>query len=205
MDSEFRQIDTSAILEEARKGDRQAISRLLEHYRPYLKLLARLGASRRLQAKYDDSDLVQETLVQVQRDLGQFRGTTEAEMAAWLRRIMAHVSGKQVQHYARQRRDADLEQQIENDFTRSSRIVGASLIATDTLPSERVIKRERAVILSQALAQLPADYREALILNRLEGQTIVQTAERMGRSTDSIKKLLARGVRELKQRLKGKI
>ena len=205
MDRESDRIDPSALLEDARNGDPLAVSRLLEHYRPYLQMLARLGASRRLQAKYDDSDLVQETLVQVQRDLHQFKGATEAEMAAWLRRIMAHVSGKLLQYYSRQRRDAALEQQIEEDFTRSSQMLGAVLIATDTSPSEQVMKRERAVILARALAKLPADYREALFINRLEGQSIAQTAQRMGRSTDSVKKLLARGIRELKQGLKGQL
>ena len=59
------------------------------------------------------------------------------------------------------------------------------------------------MLLAQALAKLPADYREALIINRLEGQTIAQTAERMGRSVDSVRKLLSRGLLELKRQLEG--
>jgi len=203
MEKPADEIDPEALLNVARSGDMQAVSQILAHYRPYLAMLARLRSSRQLQAKFDDSDLVQETLVLVQRDLSEFEGSTEAELTAWLRRIMATVSGKHTRHYSRQRRDASLERQIEDDFSQSSQMVGRVLVAPNVSPSESSVRRERAVILSRALAQLPADYREALIINRLEGLTLAQTAERMGRSVDSVKKLLARGLLELKRQLEG--
>jgi RNA polymerase sigma-70 factor (ECF subfamily) len=205
MDEPADEIDPTVLLDLARSGDTQAMSRLLDHYRPYLAMLARVSASRRLQAKYDDSDLVQETLAVVQRDLPRFQGTTEAELTAWLRAIMASVSGKFVRHYTRQRRDASLERRIEDEFCQSSVAVGRVLSGPDSTPSEKTIKRERAVILSRALSELPADYREALILHRLEGLTMAQTAEKMGRSSDSVQKLLARGLLDLRRRLKGRL
>jgi RNA polymerase sigma-70 factor (subfamily 1) len=199
------ELDPLALLAEVRRGSADALARLVEHYRPYLATLARLHGNRRFQQKFDDSDLVQETLVIVQRDLGGFRGATEAELTAWLRRIMASVSGKHVRHFSRQRRNALLEQRIEDEFSQSSQRMGQALIAAGTSPSEKIHHRERAVILSQALAELPADYREALILNRLEGLTMAQTARRMGRSPDSVQKLLGRGLLELRRRLEGRL
>jgi RNA polymerase sigma-70 factor, ECF subfamily len=83
------EIDPEALLRDVRGGNAQAVARLLEHYRPYLEMLARLRTSRRLQGKYDESDLVQETLLHVQRDLPKFVGTSEAELTVWLRSIMA--------------------------------------------------------------------------------------------------------------------
>jgi RNA polymerase sigma-70 factor (ECF subfamily) len=174
MEEPADEIDLNALLKEARNGSGAAVAILLKHYRPYLTVLARLRTSRQLQPKFDDSDLVQETLVLVQRDLRQFRGTTEAELTAWLRRIMASVIGKFMRHYATQRRDVSLERRLEDQFSQSSRIVGQVMLASDTSPSEKSVKRERAVILSQAIAQLPADYREALILHRLEGLTMTR-------------------------------
>jgi len=56
-----------------------------ERYRAYLHLLARLQLDRRLQAKVDASDIVQQTLVQALRGWSEFRGQTEAEVAAWRR------------------------------------------------------------------------------------------------------------------------
>jgi RNA polymerase sigma factor (sigma-70 family) len=78
-------------------------------------------------------------------------------------------------------------------------------MAPDVSPSEKSVKRERAVILSQALTQLPADYREALIMHRLEGMTMAQTAKQMGRSVDSVQKFLARGLMELRRLLEGRL
>src|SRR5213080_709075 len=68
------------LLPRARAGDVPAMGRLLELYRNYLKLLARLQIDRRLQGKADPSDLVQETFLEAYRDFAQFRGTTEREL-----------------------------------------------------------------------------------------------------------------------------
>src|SRR6516165_1333782 len=61
----------------------------LERYRSSLLLLARIQLDRRLQAKVDASDLVQQTLLKAHQNRGQFRGGTDAELAAWLRAILA--------------------------------------------------------------------------------------------------------------------
>jgi RNA polymerase sigma-70 factor (subfamily 1) len=203
MEESAAEMDPNELLKEAQDGNARAVAMLLNHYRPYLTVLARLRASRQLAPKYDDSDLVQETLVLVQRDLARFRGTSEAELTAWFRHIMASVSGKFMRQYATQRRDVSLERRLEDEFSQSSQMVGRALIANDTSPTEKVVKRERAVILSQAIAQLPPDYREALILHRLEGLTMAEAAKRMGRSLDSVQKLLARGLLEMRRLLEG--
>jgi RNA polymerase sigma-70 factor (ECF subfamily) len=188
-----------ALLRQARTGSDLALAALLEYYRPYLRLLARLRRRRQLQAKYDDSDLVQETLLQVHRDLAQFRGVTEIEFAAWLRRIMATVHGKHVRHYAVQKRDVSVERQLEEEFANSSQMVGQMIVSPVASPSQQAVNRERAVVLSQALMQLAPDYREALILHRFEGLTMSEAAKRMDRTEDSLQKLLARGLVQLQR------
>src|SRR3954465_9984632 len=77
------------LLPEARGGSEAALGRLLESYATYLTLLARVQIGRRLQGKVDPPDVVQETFLEAHRQIAQFRGTTEAEMVAWLRRILA--------------------------------------------------------------------------------------------------------------------
>jgi RNA polymerase sigma-70 factor (ECF subfamily) len=205
MQASAEKFDPQTCLTEARNGCDQAVAQLLDYYRPYLTILARLRTNRQLQAKYDDSDLVQDTLVLVHRNLPKFRGTTEAEFTVWLRTILASVSSKFIRRYSSQRREMMLERQLENEFSQSSDAVGNALVSLGTSPSERSIKRERAVILSQALTQLPSDYREAMILHRFEGLTMAEVADRMGRSVDSVQKLLARGLLELRRLLEGKL
>src|SRR5438552_17977832 len=81
--------DPEQLLLLARAGDSQALGQLLELYRGYLALLARLQLHRRVQSKVDASDVVQETYLKAYRAFSQFRGTTEAELVGWLRQILA--------------------------------------------------------------------------------------------------------------------
>ena len=61
----------------------------LERFRHYLLLLARLQLGRQAQGKLEPSDVVQQTLLEAHRKREQFRGTTDAERAAWLRQMLA--------------------------------------------------------------------------------------------------------------------
>src|SRR5215470_2137333 len=82
-------LDPEQLLLEARAGDATTLGRLLELYRRYLALLARVQIGQRLQGKVDASDLVQETFLEAHRNFSRFRGHSEAELITWLRRILA--------------------------------------------------------------------------------------------------------------------
>src|SRR5262249_58198525 len=82
---------TRALVEGAGRGAPTTAAERLARYRPWLVLLARLQLSRRLGAKLDASDAAQQALLEACRTFPQFRGTTEAELTAWLRAILAHV------------------------------------------------------------------------------------------------------------------
>src|SRR6185436_13070421 len=81
--------DLEQLLQEARAGDVATLGRLLELYRRYLALLARVQIGQRLQGKVDASDLVQETFLDAHRYFPAFRGTSEGELLHWLRQILA--------------------------------------------------------------------------------------------------------------------
>src|SRR5436190_23358604 len=83
----------------ARQGNEQALGELLEHFRNYLELLARLEIGRRLQMKVDTSDLVQDTFLEAHRNFKAFRGSGEPEFVAWLRSIFAARLLMLVRHY----------------------------------------------------------------------------------------------------------
>ena len=79
--------DTEQLFRRARTGDAPALGQLLEKYRRYPALLARLQIDRWLQSKVDAADLVQETFLEAHRDFPQFQGATEAEWVSWLRQL----------------------------------------------------------------------------------------------------------------------
>jgi RNA polymerase sigma-70 factor (ECF subfamily) len=190
------------LLAAARRGDRAARGRLLESYRPYLILLARLEIDRRLQGKADPADLVQETFLEAHRDLEQFRGTTEKEFLAWLRQVLVSNLANLVRRYLHTRgRDVRLERDLAVELEDSSRLLEGGLAAPQSTPSHQAARREQAVLLAEALQQLPADYRDVIILRYLEDLTFPAVARRMGRTPDAIKKLWARALARLRNAL----
>jgi RNA polymerase sigma-70 factor (ECF subfamily) len=196
--------DPEELLQAARDDDRAALGRLLELHRNYLRLLARLQIGRNLRGKADPSDLVQEAFLAAQRTFAQFRGTTEAEFVDWLRQILASKLVDLARRYlGTARRNVRLERQLAADLDQSSRALGEALRARDSSPSARVEHRERAVLLADAIEALPPDYREVIILRHLEGLSLAQAAERMGRSVESVKKLWVRGIARLRANLAG--
>jgi len=192
------------LLAQAKGGDRAALGRLLEYFRVYLEILARVQIGRRLQGKVDAADAVQEAFLGASRDLSQFRGTTEREFTAWLRQILASLLANMVRHYiGTQRRDARLERQLVREIDQSSQALDGGLVARQSSPSEHAMRGERAIVLAEALQALPADWRDVLVLRHLEGLTFPQVAERMGRTLDSVKKLWPRALAKLRQGLEG--
>jgi RNA polymerase sigma-70 factor (ECF subfamily) len=193
--------DPEHLLLLARAGSVPALGQLLELYRSYMTLLARVQIGRRLQGKADSADLVQEAFLEATAHFDQFRGTSEAELAAWLRQILVSRLARLVRHYCNtQRRDVRLERQLANEMEQSSRSLG--LVAPGSTPSQRASRREQSVLLADALDRLPEMYREVLVLHHLQGLTLAEVARRMGRSLDSIKKLWLRGLGRLRRVLK---
>jgi RNA polymerase sigma-70 factor, ECF subfamily len=202
--TDVRPADPEHYLRLARSGDDLALGHLLELYRNYLSLLARLHISRRLQSKVDPADLVQETYLKAHRGFGQFRGTTEAELVAWLRQILAWNLANLIRHYlGTQGRDVRLERELADELDRSSHALNLGLAARGSSPSHRAARREEAVLLADALERLPPDYREAIILRHLEALTFPEVARRMGRTVDSVEKLWVRALARLRHLLKG--
>jgi RNA polymerase sigma-70 factor (ECF subfamily) len=194
--------DCEALLASARAGEAGALGQLLERYRAYLALLARLQIGRRLQGKADPADLVQETYLEAARHFPRFRGETEPELAAWLRQVLGCCVAHLLRRYcATQARDVRLERALAAELDQSSRAIDRGLVADGSTPSQRASRREQAVLLADALDRLPPDYREVVILRHLAGLTFPEIALRMGRSLDSVEKLWVRALPRLRRAL----
>ena len=163
---------------------------LFQQYRDYLELLARLEIGRQLQTKIDTCDLVQETFLEAHRNFGLFRGRSEWEFVAWLRKIFAGKLSNLVRHYvSTQGRDIRREQPLQVDLSQSSALLEQPLFAPESSPSQQAVKREQGVLLAKALTLLSPDYREIIILRNMEELPFEKCAERMGRSVAAVQKL----------------
>jgi RNA polymerase sigma-70 factor, ECF subfamily len=187
------------LLRQARHGTPNALGRLLDQYRGYLRLLLRLQIGRRLRTKVDDSDLIQETFLQAHRQFERFRGKSEGELVSWLREILAGCLAGVIRHYSRQRRDMRLEQELAAALNKSSQGLVKNLIAPKSSPSDAAVRREHSVLLANALDELPESYREVIILSHLEGLSFPDIARRLERSLDSVKNIWVRALGKLRR------
>lgn len=194
--------DPDLLLVLAKAGDGDALGRLLERHRGYLVLLARMQIGRLLRGKFDPEDILQEVSLEAHRGVARFRGSSEREFRAWLRQILAAVLSNQVRHYRGTKgRDPRLERRLADDLDRSSRALDRGLIAAQSSPSQQVARGERALLLAEALARLPEDYREVIVLRHLEGLGFAEVGARMGRTEDSVKNLWVRALARLRRTL----
>ena len=189
------------LLSLAKQRDGEALGRLLELYRSYLQLLARLQIDRRLRGKLSPSDVVQETFLQAERGFPQFKGSSEAELISWLRQILVSQLAMQLRHYTTQKRNVNLEKQLAAELNRSSHALENSLAAPDPSPSGQAVRREQAVLLANALAALPQEHREVLVQRHLEEKSFPEIARQMQRDLENVKSLWRRAVKRLRDEI----
>lgn len=190
------------LLTHARNGDGAAAGRLLERYSTYLTLLARAQIGRGLRSKMDPGDIVQQTYLEAHRRIPQFRGNSEGELLAWLRRILAGQISAMVRRYVGAKgRDVKLERELAAELDHSSQAMDAGLVAGLSTPSQQASRREQAVLVADAVGRLSEDHREVVVLRHIEGLSFPEVAARMGRSEDSVQKLWVRALANLRRAL----
>jgi RNA polymerase sigma-70 factor (ECF subfamily) len=207
------QVDTSALagrsdpsarlIRAARRGEGEALGRLLESYRNYLHLLASMQIDRRLQVRVSPSDLVQDTMLGAYRDFDQFRGENERQLLAWLRQILINRLHVVVQQHILAekrglRREVSLHDLGELFDQSTANLAGAVFADKGPSPSADLLERERAVVLADQLAQMPPQYREVIVLRNLQGLSFEEVARQTGRTSGAVRMLWLRAIKRLR-------
>jgi RNA polymerase sigma-70 factor, ECF subfamily len=183
-------------LERARQGDTQALGALLDGYRPYVRCLVRALGGDRLRARLDESDLIQDALLEAHRDFGRFRGGTVAELTAWLRQIVLRTAGHSLRrHLGTGKRDLARERPADGLAERTAD-PGSS-------PSAVAVRHEQAARMAEALARLPDDMQQVLLGRHMDGLSYAELAGRLGRTEAAVRVLYTRALRRLREACQG--
>lgn len=187
------------LIKAARAGSRQALGDLFDRYRRYLILVAEREFPPQLRAKESPSDIVQDTFLDAQAGFAGFRGLTEHEFYAWLRRALLRRVIKSHRRYQRtEKRDIRHEEccichECQEWHLQTSRRV--------TTPSAYAVADEKQWQICQALDQLADDYRQVILLHHRDGFDFNVVAVRMSRSEAAVRKLWTRAIKQLQVRL----
>lgn len=149
-----------------------------------------------LRARETPEDLVQSVAREVLADLGDFEWRGEAAFRHWLyvkaqRKLVdkARFVGAECRSPARER---------AANVTSDGLLAG---LAGGHTPSRDVQSGEEVARIERAFAELPADYQEAISLQRLCGMDYAEIAARMQRSEGATRNLVHRGLSRLALRL----
>lgn len=168
-------------------------------YRSYLRFLARSSVSPAIQSKVDPSDIVQQTLLNAYRERQAFRGSTQAEMLAWLRAILQSKIVESARHFGREKRNVAREQAIAAAVEGSSIRLERLLRSDEPGPAENLVREESLLKLCAAIESLPEDQRTAIDLHHLQDMKVSDVAKAMDRSITAVAGLLKRGLKKLRE------
>ena len=128
----------------AGQGDDDARCELLERYRDYLRRMVASRLDRRLAARLDPSDIVQDTLAEAAQRMDEYLRNQAFPFFGWLRLLAGeHIREAHRRHLVSQRRSITRESRIP-EFTDESAVdLARQLLAPDTSPSNRVVRDEQ--------------------------------------------------------------
>lgn len=138
--------DSASLLERARGGDQSALNEIFALHRARLRRMVDLRLDRRLQARIDASDVIQEAYVDVVSRLDEYLREPNYPLFLWLRLIVGERLLKLHRHHLdTQLRDAGLEVSIYRDALPegSSAALAAQLLGKHTSPTQAALRAER--------------------------------------------------------------
>jgi RNA polymerase sigma-70 factor (subfamily 1) len=183
----------------ARRGDREALGRVLALMRPYLLAVEKgRGKAGLGQAgcNGEAEDLVQEAICHAVRSFPQFAGTTAEELRGWLRQILLNAARDWDKHWRADRRHPRREVAADDDAR-----LKEQLTARANAPVAEMIRQEKISTIRLTLEQLKPEHREVIRLRCREELAFEEIGVRLGRTKDAARKLWERALADLKWRL----
>jgi RNA polymerase sigma-70 factor, ECF subfamily len=195
------QLDTEELLRQAEDGDRRAREGLLARHRDRLRKMIAWRLDRRLAARVDPSDVVQEVLLEASDKMDRYLRERPLPFFPWLRALAGERLATLHRRHIRARGRSVLREEagLLNLPDESAAELAARLVTSSTSPTQRALRQEQRERAQKALGQLSERDREILVLRNLEQLTVASTAEVLGISEGAVKVRHLRALERLRE------
>lgn len=200
MSEDYLNDDTERLLKRVAAGDTAAREVLFQIYRPRLARMMAVRLNRKLAARIDGSDIVQETLLQAEAALDDFLKTHPCSIYAWLRRIAERNLIDACRFHYRQRRDVRRELEFPIQEESIDKLVN-QLACLKTGPQRAVARLEMRQLVQQTVSELPEIDREVLIMYHLEQMTAREISDVLSISEEAVRSRQRRALLRISRKL----
>jgi RNA polymerase sigma-70 factor (ECF subfamily) len=189
---------TQCLVVLAQGGNQAALNQLCSIYGERVRRIIRFRLNQKLRSKLDSVDVVQDVLLLAMGGLKDFTYRNEGDFLRWLSRIAENKLHDIFNEFHADKRDIRKEIPFKEHRRQTGSALGGgfSPIAATT-PSVIVSKKEALDRLEKALDELKPEYKEVVVLKRIEGLSYVEIAERLGKSAKAVSMLLSRAMTAL--------
>lgn len=181
------------LIDRVKKGDYEAFTGLFEKYRRRLAVLIHYRIGQEMRGDIEIDDVLQETMLKAFRDIHQFTYQSPGSFMRWVSRIADHVIADIARFQSRQKRHA-----AEVLRFRSQSNPGGPEPLDSKTPSRVLAGKERLLDLLEKLNSLPEEYRQSILLTKIEGLSTHEMARRLGKSNEAAALLLHRAIRRFR-------
>lgn len=189
---------TQQLVTLAKGGDESALDQLCRVYAERVRWMVRLRMSKELRSKLDSIDVVQDALVSALGGLEDFTYKNEGDFVRWLSRIAENVLRDNWDRFQAEKRDIRKEVRLDNYRpTSGDGLVGTAGPVEAATPSVIMSRKEELDKLEKAIDTLKAEYRQVIVLTKIEGLGYQEIGDRLGKSTEAVRKLVSRAMTAL--------
>jgi len=180
------------LIARVKAGDQDAFTGLFDKYRRRLAVLIHYKLSDELRGSLEVDDLLQETFLRAYRDIERFTYRSPGSFLRWLASIADHVVIDAARTHGRLRRAGELV-----PFRSQSNPAGPD--PPDSKTPSRLMAQQQAVDgLLARLDALTAEYRQVILMAKMEGLSTQEMAERLGKSREATALLLHRALKRFR-------
>jgi RNA polymerase sigma-70 factor (ECF subfamily) len=178
---------STTLFQRFRQGDRQALGELLDHLRPYVRVIVRNMRGGDSSRAAGESDLIQEALLQATHSADGFRGMSVGELVRWLRTVVVRTTYR------------TLQSSDNLGWTDPEEANLATLVVDPgPAPADEAMRHEQSASMAVALSRLPEDMQRVLRGRLADDEDYANLALQLNRSAGAVRVLYLRALRRLR-------